>query len=67
MVQPARKPKRTSFEEVARVVLVYDALAEEVARRLEQRSSNYILDDEGGVYVGELLEIADRIAARTED
>lgn len=50
------KPKNDSATEAARVLRVFDGLREEIARRLP-----YDLDN------NTVLEIADRIAARTED
>jgi hypothetical protein len=54
-----RKPKNDSATEAARVLRVFDMLAEEMQRR-KLRS---FADAEAYV----LLEVADRIAARTED
>ena len=61
MRQPA-KPKPQAFEEVARVLNVYDMLVEELPKRRP-----FLLEGEVNEQAGAaVLAVAERIAARTE-
>lgn len=75
MVQPASKPKRTSFEEVARVLRIAQAIDEELRRIAPLMPSGtpqglIVGPDTTITYAGagwDILAVADRIAARTEE
>lgn len=61
-VRQPRKPKPSALAEVGRVLVIYDALVEETDRRAASRWRDI---KQAGA--GEILIVAERIAARTED
>ena len=70
-VAAPRSRKNDSATETARVMRVFDMLAEEMATRFRSQPFLALWDGSSGAFIHnsipQFLEIADRIAARTEE